>query len=128
MVLLDTHAFIWLVSDQSKLSTPARELLSKPNQQVGISIVTTWEIALLYKRGRLELPVAPADYIEAALAHHNLEEFPLNRDLILRAVSLPDLHNDPFDRILVATAQTFQLRLLSKDRQLAQYPDVEIIW
>lgn len=128
MVLLDTHAFVWLASDPSQLSTTARELLSEPNQRVGISIVTAWEIALLCKRGRLELPLAPADYIETALAHHNLEEFPLDRALILKAVSLPDLHNDPFDRILVATAQAFNVSLISKDRQIAQYPDIEIIW
>ncbi|MGC9452242.1 MAG: type II toxin-antitoxin system VapC family toxin [Oceanipulchritudo sp.] len=128
MVLLDTHAFVWLVSDQTKLSKAARKVLAGALQSAAISIVTAWEIGLLCKRGRLQLPLSPADYISRALHQHNIQELPLDRELIFRAVALPDLHNDPFDRILVATAQVFRMPLISKDRMLAQYPDVEVIW
>jgi PIN domain nuclease of toxin-antitoxin system len=128
MVLLDTHVFVWLVSDPGKLSKAARDLLAAPRQSAAISLVTAWEIALLCKRGRLQLPLGADAFIDHAVRHHRLMELPLSRELILRAVELPDLHNDPFDRILVATARTHQATLISKDRKIAQYPGIEVIW
>jgi PIN domain nuclease of toxin-antitoxin system len=128
MVLLDTHVFVWLASDPGRLSKAARDLLAAPRQSAAISLVTAWEIALLSKRGLLELPLDADTFIARAIRHHRLTELPLSRELILRSVGLPDLHNDPFDRILVATARARQITLISKDRKIAQYPGIEVIW
>jgi PIN domain nuclease of toxin-antitoxin system len=128
VILLDTHAFIWLASDQRKLSKTALKLLQQPEQTAAISIVTAWEIAILTKRNRLELPVAPDAYVDRALKQHRLSELPLSRDVIFDAVQLPDIHNDPFDRILVATARAHHMTLISKDKIIARYPDIDVVW
>lgn len=128
MILLDTHAFIWLASDQRKLSNNALEQIRMPGQSAAISIVTSWEIALLTKRGRLSLPVEPLEFIDCALTHHQLSEIPLVRDVIFQAVNLPEIHNDPFDRILIAIARGLKIPLISKDKTIGQYPDIEVLW
>lgn len=128
MLLLDTHSFIWLVSDQEKLGAKAVAHIKRENQSAGISIVTTWEIALLHKRDRLKLPMLPETYVDLAIQHHGLIEFPLTRDIVHHAVQLPDIHNDPFDRILIATAQVNGMKLISKDSIFARYPDIDLIW
>ena len=128
MVLLDTHTFIWLASNQRRLSSPALRLLRLPGQSAAISIVTPWEVALLSKRGRLKLPLEASDFVNQAIQHHRIAEIPLTRELIFDAVHLPDSHNDPFDRILVATAQAHGLSLISKDRAIAAYQNVTVVW
>jgi PIN domain nuclease of toxin-antitoxin system len=128
VILLDTHAFIWLASDQRQLSKTALKLLQQPEQTAAISIVTAWEIAILTKRNRLELPVAPDVFVERALGQHHLSELPLSRDVVFASVNLPDIHNDPFDRILVATARAHRMTLISKDKTIARYPDIDVLW
>jgi PIN domain nuclease of toxin-antitoxin system len=67
-------------------------------------------------------------YMDRALAHHRLSELPISREIVLHAVELPDIHNDPFDRILIATAQLNGMPLVSKDQTIARYPDIEVVW
>ena len=127
MVLLDTHAFIWLVSDPEQLSRAAWKQI-RGAAAPAISVVTSWEVALLHKRGRLSLPLPPAAFLERALRHHGIRELPLSREIVLAAVALPDLHADPFDRILVAEAIANKARLISRDRMIAAYPGVTVVW
>jgi PIN domain nuclease of toxin-antitoxin system len=128
MLLLDTHAFIWLASDPAKLSRPAKRMLETSADSLAISLVTAWEVALLVKRGRLSLPLPPAQYLEQAIRHHGIIELPMSREVVLHAVSLPDLHGDPFDRILIAEAHLRDAALISKDRNIAAYPGTRVVW
>jgi len=128
MILLDTHALIWLASDQRKLSQKALKCIRVEGQSAAISMVTAWELALLHKRERLQLPLSPESYLDRALAHHRLSEIPISREIVLHAVELPDIHNDPFDRILIATAQLNGMPLVSKDQTIARYPDIDVVW
>jgi PIN domain nuclease of toxin-antitoxin system len=127
MILLDTHAFIWLASDPAQLSKPSIELI-RSGKPLATSVVTSWEIALLAKRGRLKLPLPANDYIERAISHHKIRELPLARSTVLQAVGLPEIHRDPFDRILIAEALQSGAPLISKDETIAQYPDIQVVW
>jgi PIN domain nuclease of toxin-antitoxin system len=128
MILLDTHAFVWLVSDQKKLSRKAISTLEENASALFISSITALEIALLVKRKRLKLPKPPAEFFEIALPHHGIDEIPVDREIALASVALRDLHNDPFDRILVATASCHGLAILSKDERIRHYSGVETLW
>jgi PIN domain nuclease of toxin-antitoxin system len=128
MILLDTHTFIWLASDRSQLSSMALSAIETEGDSLMISIVTAWEIALLHKKERLALPTTPSEFIERATKRHTIRELPLNRSTAIDAVNLPDLHNDPFDRILIAEAMSKHCSLISKDSKIAAYPDVKVIW
>ena len=128
MILLDTHTFVWLASDPDKLSGPATEAIQKFQGRLLLSAVSTWEIALLCKRGRLMLPVSPEVFIEKAVARHGLHELPVTSGLTMAAVALPDLHNDPFDRILIAEALLQKCRIVTKDAVIPTYPGISAVW
>lgn len=128
MTLLDTHAFVWLASDQGSLSRAALATIKKDRESLFISVVTCWEIALLNKKGRLVLPLPPIEFVEKSMRHHGVQELPLKREIAMAAVALPDIHNDPFDRILVAEALQNRCRLVTKDETIALYPDLTVTW
>lgn len=128
MILLDTHTFIWWASDRSHLSDRIASLLDRESAGLMISVVTAWEIAILYKKGRLALPLPPNTFIEKAMVHHGIHELPLTRAIALKAVDLPDIHNDPFDRVLIAEASERQCVLATKDALIARYPDIRVAW
>jgi PIN domain nuclease of toxin-antitoxin system len=128
MTLLDTHTFVWLASDQSSLSSVAFSAIKKDRGSLFISVVTSWEIALLYKKGRLLLPLAPSEFVEKAMQRYGVQELPLRSEIAMAAVALPDIHNDPFDRILVAESLHNKCRLVTKDEKISIYPGVEAVW
>jgi PIN domain nuclease of toxin-antitoxin system len=128
MILLDTHAFIWLASTPERLSEAARTVILRHSSTLHISCVSAWEIALLCRKKRLLLPLPPEQFIEEAIAHLHLIELPLTRKTVLHSVSLPPVHNDPFDRVLIAECRLNRFSLVSADRVLPRYPEVEGIW
>jgi len=128
VTLLDTHAFVWLASTQSELSVKALAAIKKDLRSLYISVVTPWEIALLHKKGRLLLPLPPRDFVERSMRHHGVQEMPLKGETVFHAVRLPDIHSDPFDRILVAEALHHKCRLVTKDEKIPLYPGVQTIW
>ncbi len=127
MILLDTHAFVWLASAPEQLSKPATEAIQANLGELKVSLVTSWEIALLCRKKRLHLPVDAGDFIEKAMEQHGIEELPLTRAIILRAVALEAHHNDPLDRVLVAEACAANCPIISKDRRFPAY-GVPVIW
>ncbi len=128
MTLLDTHAFVWLASDQSALSVAALNAIKKDRDSLFISVVTAWEIALLHKKGRILLPLPHKEFLQRALTRHGVQELQLKREIVLAAVGLPDVHNDPFDRILVAEALHHQCRIVTKDQKIPLYEGIKAIW
>ena len=128
MILLDTHTAVWLASDQSKLSVDAKKVIASHADTLHLSVVSAWEIALLYKRNRLRLPLEPGSYLDRMIRQHALIEVPLSRHIAQLSVSLPDIHNDPFDRILIAMCQANEWTLVSKDSVIAQYPNIRVVW
>jgi PIN domain nuclease of toxin-antitoxin system len=91
MILLDTHAAVWLASDQSKLSAEAKNVITSHADALHISVVSVWEISMLYKRKRLQLPIAPELYLDRMIKQHALIEVPLSRQVAQRSVRLPDI-------------------------------------
>ena len=128
MILLDTHAFIWLASNSRNLSAKAKHLITANASRLHISVVSAWEISILVRKGRLELPLSPEQYVEEAIEHLSLLEIPLTREIAQRSVMLPDIHNDPFDRVLVAQCLSKPFTLISADKLIAQYPGIHVVW
>ena len=128
MLLLDTHAFVWLASDQSKLSSTGLKAIQENAERLYISSISAMEIGILVKHRRLRLPVSPEDFIERALYQHGIQEIPVNREIALASTKLPEIHNDPFDRLLIATAVIKVCVLLSKDKMIPQYQTVKVLW
>lgn len=128
MILLDTHAFVWLVSEPEQLGKAAKKAIKDSTDGIAVSSITALELALLVKKSRLELPYPAKEYFRKAIEHYSFVELALESDVLFKSAELPYLHDDPFDRILIAQAMISKATLLSKDRKLALYPEVEVLW
>lgn len=128
MLLLDTHALVWLASIQKELSTRARRAILQYAGELYVSSISALEIAILVKRDRLSLPVTPAEFMDRALKQHGIHEVPVDRRIAILSAGLPDIHDDPFDRIIIATARLNDMMILSRDKVIPQYPEVRVIW
>ena len=126
-ILLDTHTFLWWITDDQKLSGRAREIISDGSNELFLSAATGWEIAIKVKIGRLKLPEEPIRFILEQMRINAIQSLPIQMNHALHVSTLPQHHRDPFDRLLIATAQLEGLPILSSDHQLANY-QVEVIW
>ena len=126
-LLLDTHAFLWWVTDDRRLTAAARGLIGDGANEVFFSVASVWEIVVKSSLGRISLE-GDWDAVIAELVEANaFQVLPIHLRHALTVGGLPDLHRDPFDRMLVAQAVSEELVMLSADRQLAKYP-VQIRW
>jgi PIN domain nuclease of toxin-antitoxin system len=128
MLLFDTHVFVWLASDQQQLTTRVADAIREHAEELYMSAVTGLELGILVKRGRLWLPLPVDEFILCAMKQHRIQELAVTWRIAHRSSTLPDIHNDPFDRLLIATAQLKGLTLVTKDRVIARYPGVTTLW
>jgi PIN domain nuclease of toxin-antitoxin system len=126
-ILLDTHTFLWWITDDQKLSGRAREIISDGSNELFLSAATGWEIAIKVQIGRLKLPEEPIRFILEQMRINAIQSLPIQMNHALHVSTLPQHHRDPFDRLLIAQAQLEGLPVLSSDHQLANY-QVEVIW
>lgn len=126
-LLLDTCTFLWLVTDDASLSPAARRMIVDPDNGVYLSAVSTWEIAVKNVLGRLPLPDSPERYVPKLRRDHDIAALPLDEEATLYLGRLPDLHRDPFDRMLVCQAIVHGSVLLTPDGDITQYP-VRTLW
>jgi len=125
-ILLDTHIFVWAVGESSRLKPSVREILNDPDQEVFLSSVTAFEVAVKWSIGKLKLPKHPNDLIDQFLADSGIAQLALTVRDASAVADLPFHHKDPFDRLLVAQARSNGLRLMTADPILEKY-DVDVI-
>ena len=125
--LLDTHTFLWWLLDAPRLSDECRRVLADGTNEILLSAVSGYELAYKAHVGRLTLPESPGAYVRSRLEASGFEALSIELNHALRAASLPVIHRDPFDRLLVAQAQLEGLPIMTADPAIAQY-DVEVIW
>ena len=116
-LLLDTHAFLWWLSDDPALGVEARQMMSEPRNQVLVSAASIWEISIKQAKGMLE---APED-LEALVEDEGFTKLPISLFHGQQAGKLPEIHRDPFDRMLIAQAQAEGLELVTADGIIPQY-------
>jgi PIN domain nuclease of toxin-antitoxin system len=121
-LLLDTHVFVWWNYAARELGREAREAISDPENQVFISAVSVWEIAMKRRAGRLQFSESPS----GAIARGGFFPLPISPAHAERVAELPLLHRDPFDRMLVAQAQLESLTLVTADARIAAYPVAQL--
>ena len=126
-ILLDTCTFLWIAVDAPELSARARDLFREPENDVYLSAVSTWEIAVKHALGRLPLPDTPETYVPRLRQRHGIEPLALDEEVTLYSTRLPSLYRDPFDRMLVCQAIVGGMVLLTPDPGIIQYP-VRAIW
>lgn len=124
VIVLDTHVWLWLVNGNFE-SIPNHWLAQIESvNRVGVCSVSCYEVALAYSRGRLELPSSPEEWFASALAPVGIELLPLTPQIASRAVDLSPIHNDPFDRLIIATTLLYEAKLASVDGLVFRYPEL----
>nr|WP_294507953.1 type II toxin-antitoxin system VapC family toxin [uncultured Rhodopila sp.] len=117
-LLLDTHILIWAISQPSRLDQRTQAAVASPANQVFVSAASAWEIAIKHALGRLTFPV---DRFEEILQRMGFDALPIGLGHAVAAGRLPRHHDDPFDRMLIAQAQSEGLTLVSTDRAMMRY-------
>ena len=131
MIVIDTHIWLWWISNPANLTTKAVHAIEQAvnDSSIIISSISVWEIALLVKKDRLKFSIDVNDWVRKSESLPFIRFAPIDNTIALRSVALPgDFHPDPADRIITSTAMTMGLPLVTKDDKILQYPHVETIW
>lgn len=125
-ILLDTHAFLWLVWGKN-LSVLARETFTNPDNDIYLSAASYWEMAIKISLGKLDVAPDWASRFDQEIAANAIRWLPITKEHCRQLLLLPKIHNDPFDRLLVAQAQVEAMTLLTSDTNIQQYP-ISAVW
>ncbi len=125
-MVLDTHVAVWWASDPVRLGRAAHARL-QAEDRLGIPSIVFWEVALLVRKGKLDLGMPATEWADAIQSVPRVEPLPLTVDIAVQADALA-MHADPADRFIVATALRHGVPLVSKDRSMRSLRFVETIW
>jgi PIN domain nuclease of toxin-antitoxin system len=131
VILLDTHVWIWWVSNPDLLSSQADTLINKAmvERKIYISSISVWEVAMLVVKGRLQLTLDVKDWIRSCESLPFIQFVPVSNTIAFEAVFLPEKPlSDPADRIIVATARALDLVLITKDKKIQRADQVRTAW
>ena len=128
MIILDTCALIWLVNDLDSLTNKAIKTIKENPSQLYVSSISALEIVWLTKSKRISLPCKPDEWFTKALNLHGLKEMVIDNRISLRSGLLPDIHKDPCDRLIIASAQEHKMKIITFDKTIPKYPGIKVIW
>jgi PIN domain nuclease of toxin-antitoxin system len=131
MIVLDTHVWLWWVSNPALLSAAARKAIdhAMADGEICISSISVLEVAILVKKGRLEFTMPAEDWIARSEALHFLRFIPVDNRIAIKSANLPgQLHDDPADRIIIATTISLGGTLITKDEKIRKYQHVRTAW
>jgi PIN domain nuclease of toxin-antitoxin system len=129
VILLDTHAWLWWAQGAAgELPAALYDTITRSTDVVSIASVSCLEVAWLVKRRRVDLPLPIDDFFTKAIDEAGLVLIPLTPRIAARSAFLPDIHRDPIDRVLIATALEYDAELATRDEIIGRYPGVRVRW
>jgi PIN domain nuclease of toxin-antitoxin system len=129
MIVLDTHIWIWWVSQARQLTPQIEQAIESPQMTgLGVSMISCWEVAKLVEVGRLQLTLHPLDWLHQASGYPGVQLLDLTVPIVVESTQLPGVfHRDPADQMIVATARVYDVPLLTADSKILNYPHVQKI-
>jgi PIN domain nuclease of toxin-antitoxin system len=121
-LLLDTHIFSWYISGDTKLPALIRDTIRDPDNDVYLSVASVWEAIVKYQLGKLPLPQPAAHFLPQQRERHGIASLSFNEGSVARLETLPSLHRDPFDRMLICQALEHRLVIATADTAIRDYP------
>lgn len=121
-LLLDTHAFLWYITDDPRLPMAAAEVIQDESSEVFLSVVSVWESLAKHQLGKLPLPVPADEYLRNRREQHGITSLPFDEPSLSHLLRLPLHHRDPFDRMLICQALQHDLQIITVDPLFAKYP------
>jgi len=133
VIVLDTHALLWWVNDDGRLSKPARKAIEQECRREGgqilISAITAWEIALLVAKDRLALTMNVDDWLRTVARIEGVRFVPVDNEVAVQSVQLPgEFHPDPADRMITALARHYSIPVVTGDTKIRNYRHVKTLW
>lgn len=128
MILLDTCALIWLNDDRSKFSKKVISLITENLDSLFVSSISFMEIGIKSKKEKLHIPSSLEEWSNRIIKIYSLNVIPVSKDIAVKAPMLPDLHKDPFDRIIIATAIVNKMKIITADKAFKNYTQIKVIW
>ena len=128
MILLDTCTLLWLADDRSQLSQAANELILKNRNNLFVSAACGFELGIKYQKKKLLLDMDPQKWFEGTLKRYSIKEIPITSKTAIYSTNLPPIHQDPCDRILVATSKIEGMIILTPDQAIQQYREANWEW
>ena len=125
--LLDTHAFLWFVSGDNRLSSKAQSIIKKSRNDIYFSAVSAWEMSIKIRLGRLSIEEELEPFIIKQLSENNFSALSITIFHSIYTLKLPHIHKDPFDRMIVAQSQVEDMHLISRDKNIKKYK-VPVVW
>ena len=125
--LLDTHAFLWFVSDDNRLSSKAKSIIKDSNNEIYFSAASAWEISIKSKLGRLKLRGNLESFIIEQLTANSFGPLVITISHALYTEKLPQIHKDPFDRIIISQSKVENMVLITSDKKIREYK-VPTVW
>jgi PIN domain nuclease of toxin-antitoxin system len=125
LILLDTHVWLWSVFKSMRLYPRFADIIDRNSELLCVSVVSCWEIAMLVAKRRIDLGISAEEWFEKVIIKPNFQVLPLTPQIAADAYSLPGVfHDDPADRMIVATARKHNCLLLTEDSKILNYPHV----
>lgn len=124
--LLDTHTVLWMASNPDKLPAKVQDLLLAPTAKLFVSIASAWEVAIKLNLGKLDLDGGISTFFDICSAN-SIQVLNISKNALEALSNLPFIHRDPFDRLLVVTALTENLTMLSADKNIQRYK-INYVW
>jgi PIN domain nuclease of toxin-antitoxin system len=126
--LLDTHVWIWLsIADHKSLSDPARKAIDEAERK-WIAAISLWELAKLVEKSRIGFTIPTITWMRRSLSERDLRIADLTPEIAVDSTLLKGFHRDPVDQIIVATARVLGMPLVTADKRILEFAEVEAIW
>ena len=121
-ILLDTHVFLWFISSDTRLADESIALIRNPENHVHLSVVSLWESLIKFRLGKLPIPQRPEIYLPEQRERHCIMSLNVDEQSVKILATLPELHRDPFDRMLICQAIAHDMTLMTVDSVIQAYP------
>ena len=131
LTLLDTHAWVWWVTEDRRLPATSRRAIDRSSARgmLGLSVISVWEVAKKVEKSQLVLDRPVEDWVDEAVARPGMQLFEMTRPILVESCRLPGpFHGDPADQIIVATARDREAIVMTKDERIRRYPHVRSSW
>lgn len=125
-LLLDTHIFLWFINEDNRLSEDKAKAIVNQNNEVFLSVVSIWECVIKYQLGKLQFPESPEIYLPQQRSNHLIKSLNIGENTIKELITLPMLHKDPFDRLIICQSQEYNLKIVTEDTAILNYPNLDL--
>jgi len=125
-LLLDTHIFLWLINKDKRLNQKFVDIFNNPDYEIFLSVVSLWECVIKYQLGKLNFAESPETFIPKKRKEHIIKSLIIDEESIKYLPTLPLIHKDPFDRLLICQSLQHDAKIVTDDQTILKYPNINV--